>query len=65
MPESTEPEAPDPKKPAEPVSEVVRRSLMELADWQFVTERMKARNSSRKLPRPEPPTEDAPGAPTP
>ena len=63
MPEPQEPDAPAPQKPAEPVSDAVRRTLLELANWQDVAERMKARNSTRKLPHPEPLPEDTPGAP--
>jgi hypothetical protein len=62
MPESTEPDIPDPTNAAEPVSDLVKRTLLELADWQAVAERMKERNSSRKSKALEPPAEDAPGA---
>jgi len=56
-------DAPAPQKPAEPYPMQWRRTLLELANWQDVAERMRARNSTRKLPHPEPPAEDAPGAP--
>jgi len=61
-------ETPGPPKPIEadarasalpvdpPLADVVRKTLLELADWQEVTERIKTRVRTSKLkPPPEPP----------
>jgi hypothetical protein len=43
-----------------PLSEVVSRTLLELAEWQEVTERMKERVRTSKLKPPEEPPEIIP-----
>ena len=50
-----EPEVPLPSTEASPLSDVVKNTLLGLADWQEVTERIKARVRTSKLKLPHKP----------
>jgi hypothetical protein len=60
MPDETRgPETPETPVPAEPppVSDAVRQTMLQLANWQEITERIKERVRTSKLKPPEDPPE--------